>query len=184
MTMQADDYVHIGKKKYTLIDVEMDKQIITYADFIMPENKGREVISTDCWRGYTAEYFVVRKTLYGIKYQKVYFEGSTKKISSSKIKIPYTGSCIIAYSDDARMNSDFLNSYINYDEAFELYFENGVLKEKNTLISAIEKATALFETDEYKNKMKRDEWAHIREKIAREPLKYKYDKSTYRWRYR
>jgi len=128
------------------------------------------------------EYYVVRKILYGIKYKKVYFEGSTKKISSSRISIPYTGSCIIAYCGDAHKISDFLEAYINYDEALELYFENGVLKEKNTLISAIEKAKALFETDEYKNKMEPSERAHIREKVAREPLKYKYDKSTHRWR--
>jgi len=183
MTMQADDYVHIGKKKYTLIDVEKGKQIITCADFIMPEyNEIMSARSTGCWRGYTAEYFVVRKILYGIKYQEVYFEGSTKEIKSPKISIPYTGSCIIAYCNNALKISDFLESYIDYDEAFELYFENGILKEKNTLISAIEKAKTLFETDEYKNKKKPSERREVREKIGRESLKYKYDRSTYRWR--
>ena len=182
MTMQAADYVNISRKKYVLIDVEKDKQIITCADFIMPEHNGIVLVSTGCWRGYTAEYYVVQNILYGIKSHVIYFEESkqTKRIKSSRIIIPYTGSCIIAYGD--AWNSDFIQSYVNYDEAFELYFDNGVLNEKNTLASAIEKAKAFSKTDEYKNKMEPNKRTIINE-IAREPLKYKYNKwRTYKWR--
>jgi len=183
MTMQVADYVNIGKKRYVLIDVEKDKQIITCADFDMPNQNGIIASSTACWRGYMADYYVIRKILYGIKSQDIFFENSreNKKIKSSKTIIPYTGSCIIAYGDE--WNSDFISSYIDYDEAFELYFENGILKEKLTLVSAIEKAKTFSKTDEYKNKMEPHERANIREQIAREPLKYNYDKRrTYKWR--
>jgi hypothetical protein len=182
MTMQVADYVTIGRKKYVLIDVEKDKQIITCADFDMPDY-GIIPVSTACWRGYMADYYVIRKILYGIKSQDIHFENSrkNKKIKSSKTIIPYTGSCIIAYGDEC--NSDFISSYIDYDEAFELYFENGILKEKLTLASAIEKAKAFSKTDEYNNKMEPYERGNIREQIAREPLKYNYDKRrTYKWR--
>ena len=183
MTMQAADYVNIRRKKYVLIDVEKDKQIITCADFKMPESDKIIPLSTACWRGYTAEYYVVRDNLYGIKCQEIYFEELKKEkiIKSSKVFVPFTGSCIIAYGDE--WNSDFIESYIDYDEAFELYFENGILREKNTLISAIEKLKNLSKTDEYENKMEPSERAIIREQIAREPLKYKYDDDTYKWRY-
>jgi hypothetical protein len=183
MTMQATDYVNIGRKKYKLIDVEEGKQIITSVDFNMPSHNGIISDSTACYRGYMADYYVVKKILYGIKMQEIYFKDSRKykRIKSSKIIVPYTGSCIIAYGDE--WNSDFIDSYIDYDEAFELYFENGVLKEKLTLITAIEKERAFSKTDEYKNKMEPYERANIREQIAREPLKYNYDKRrTYKWR--
>ena len=183
MTMQVADYVNIGKKRYVLIDVEKDKQIITCADFDMPDYTGIISISTACWRGYMADYYVIKNILYGIKSQDISFENSreNKKIKSSKRIIPYTGSCIIAYGD--AWNSNFISSYIDYDEAFELYFENGILKEKLTLASAIEKTRALSKTDEYKTKMEPYERANIREQIAREPLKYNYDKRrTYKWR--
>lgn len=181
--MQAADYVNIRRKKYILIDVEKDKQIITCADFNMPEFNGIMSLSTACWRGYTAEYYVIRNNLYGIKRQEIYFEELKKEktIKSSRVFIPFTGSCIIACGD--AWNSDFISSYIDYDEAFELYFENGTLKEKNTLISAIEKIKFLCKTDEYENKIQPYERAIIREQIAREPLKYKYNDDTYKWRY-
>jgi hypothetical protein len=170
MTVQAPDYVHIGKKKYVLIDVEEDKQIITCADFGMPDST-EMIICTSCWRGYMADYYVIRKTLYGIKMDPV------GKNRSSRTFIPYTGSCIIAYGD--YWNSDFIESYLYYDEAFELYFENGILKEKLTLSSAIEKARAFRKTDEYKNN---GDIRDIMEQIAREPLKYNYGGGTHKWR--
>jgi hypothetical protein len=182
MTMQVADYINIGRKKYKLIDVEKNKQIITCADFNMPNHNEKISVSTACWRGYMADYYIIKNILYGIKSQDIFFEDSKKdkRIKSSRIIIPYTGSCIIAYGD--AWNSDFLSSYVDYDEAFELYFKNGILKEKLTLISAIEKMKELSKTDEYENKMEPYERAKIREQIAREPLKYNYNRSTYKWR--
>ena len=40
MTIQATDYMYIGKKKYSLIDIEVGKQITEYADFSVPEHDG------------------------------------------------------------------------------------------------------------------------------------------------
>jgi len=182
MTMQAVDYVKIGKKLYKLIDIEKDKQIITCANFIMPEHNGSLTESTGCYRGYTANYYITKNKLYGIKYQEIYYENLSdyKEIKSFKLFIPYTGSCIIANGNGC--NSDFISSYIDYIEAFELYFENGILIEKFPLISAIEKMNVLNENDVYNNEMEPYERAVLREYLAREPLKYKYDNSTYKWR--
>ena len=63
MTIQAADYVHMGKKKYTLIDVQAGKQIIDCVNLTFPECGDVIEISTACWRGYTANYYVIRKTL-------------------------------------------------------------------------------------------------------------------------
>ncbi|WP_461256902.1 hypothetical protein [Treponema sp. R80B11-R83G3] len=174
MTMQASDTFSLGSKKYTLIDIEENKQIITCADFNLPKNKEIIVINSGCWRGYTAKYYVVKDKLYGIKISEVYnSDPKEKNYKSKKIFIPYTGSCIIAYGSG--WNSDFLSTYLNYDEAYELYFENGILKEKLTLLSTIEKFKALNGSDK--------KWEEM-EKIAREPLKYKYDIRSYKWRYK
>ena len=181
--MQAVDYVSIGRKKYILIDVEKGKQIITCADFPMPEHFGEISHSTACWRGYTADYYIIRNILHGIKRQEICFDGTEriKGIKSLRTIIPYTGSCIIAYGD--AWNSDFLESFIDYDEAFELYFENGVLREKLTLKSAIEKFKDFEKSNEYDSKMEPCERADMSEQIAWEALKYKYDKHhTYKWR--
>jgi len=100
-----------------------------------------------------------------------------------KTKLFFTGSCIVAYaSEDTRTNSDFLCSYIDYAEAYELYFEEGMLKEKQSLISAIEKAAR--NTNGYTYRIEAYQRAQLREHIAREPLKYKYDQRTYKWRYK
>ena len=183
MTVQAADYMHIEKKKYTLIDIEDGKQIIDCAVFEMPKHDGNIELSTACRRGYTADYHILGETLYGIKKHEIFIKPHVYKvIESPKTMIPYTGSCIIAYGRGR--NSDFIHSYIDYDEAFELYFKHGVLIETRTLISAIEKARAFQETYEYKNKMEPREISNLREKFAREPLKYRYDeRRTYKWRY-
>jgi hypothetical protein len=183
MTMQAADYVTIGKKIYSLIDIEENKQIIKFADFVMPTHNGENYISSACWRGYMADYYIIKNTLYGIKKQDYYCENTKehKTIKSPKLFIPYTGSCIIAFGD--AWNSDFLSTYIDYDEAFELYFDNGILKEKLSLLSAIDKVKVFAKNDVYNNKIEPYERAIVREYIAREPLKYKYNiRRTYKWR--
>ena len=172
--------MYFGKKQYTLIDVEEGKQMIDCADFIMPMYNGAIRYTTACWRGYTAKYYVIRKILYGTKSHDIFAKCSKfKKITSLRTIIPYTGSCIIAYGGG--WNSDFIQSYLDYGEALELYFEQGVLKDKLSLISAIEKARAISKTAEY-NKRKPCERGSLRKQIAREPLKYRYDENTYKWR--
>jgi hypothetical protein len=181
--MQSSDYVFFHRRKYDLIDVEAGKQIIKFANFSNQIYNEINVISTACWRGYTANYYINKGLLYGIKIHEIYLEKTEgyKEIKSNKIFIPYTGSCIIAYGD-ARC-SDFIECYLDYEEAFELYFENGLLKEKLTLISAISKFNKLAETNDYRNNMEPNERGQLREQIAREFLKYNYDKwRSYKWR--
>ena len=167
MSVQAADYVYLDNKKYVLIDIEAGKQIIDCATFDMPEDSGEIDIITACWRGYTAVYHIEEDMLYGVKAQGF----GRRYFKSEKTFIPYTGSCIIAFGEF--WNSDFIVSYIYYDEAFELYFEQGALKEKLTLEAVIEKFKSIEATDER---------ARVREQIAREPLKYKYDERSYKWR--
>jgi hypothetical protein len=173
MTFQASDHLYLGNKKYLLIDVEDGKQLIDLAVFDMPEHNDQIVIiSTDCWRGYTANYYVTRNVLYGVKNEETYSDDlkRDRKIRSPRKMIPFTGGCIIGRGDP--FNEDFLESYLDCDEAYELSFENGVLKEKRSLSSAIEKARLVPDND--------DKWTKIK-MIAREPLKHRYGQSTYKW---
>ena len=200
MTVQEAEYMHIDRKKYVLIDIERRKQIIDCAVFVMPEppeGYSNEMLSTSCKRGYTADYFVENDILYGVKKEEIYFIDDTnyqmenKENKSPKTMIPFTGSCIIAYGGG--WNSDFLEAYLHYDEALELYFEQGLLKEKHSLNSAIEKARAFRESDEYRKMTENfrtgDRSVALKikestiERFTREPLKYEYGERTYKWRY-
>ena len=184
MSVQSADLMYLGKKKCRLIDVEGKKQIIDCGDFPVLDKNWDINITTACVRGYNAVYYVIRKTLYGVKKQMIYNLLNTdesKNIKSSKIMIPFTGSCIVACGGSGR-NSDFISSYLDYEEAFELYFKEGILVEKLSLDSAIKKASTMFESEKYKNKMEPNERAKWRERTARNPLKYKYSQSTYKWR--
>jgi len=177
MTKQADDYMHLGRKRYTLIDIEKDKQIIDCAEFVMPYPSDDEIcfsICSACWRGYTADYYIVRNTLYGAREEVIYGGGKDKVIKSPRTFIPFTGSCVIARGGDHYFwHSDFLDGYAYYDEAFELYFKDGILKEKLSLADAIEKVKAITESGK--------ENANL-SSIILGALKYQYGESTYKWR--
>jgi len=173
--MQSADYVYLGKERgFVLIDVEIGKQMITCGDFnfLKPD----DVIEhwTSNYRGYTAKYYVVRKELYCVKMHDIltYDKNLYRKVKSPKVRIPYTGSCIIARKDSF-FCSDFLHTYLYFDEAFELYFIDGVLKEKLSLSSAI---------DEFKKIENNEKQIQSRDTISRKYLKYRYDFSTYKWR--
>ena len=162
MTVQIPDSMYFGEMEFVLIDTEEGKQIIEFAEFKMPEHDPMlGVINTACWRGYVAEYHVIDDMLYGIK--------DLGHVRSPITKIPFTGSCIIARGDNI-WNTDFIEMYLDADEAFELYFEEGTLKEKLSLNSAIEEARAAT-----------DDNGETLERIARKPLKYGYGESTYKW---
>jgi len=187
MTMQSADYMKIDNRTYTLIDVEVGKQIVGCGHFTMPEGYSSEFANdTNCWRGYRARYFVEDNVLYGEKKNAIYYEESETldEAETPRTMIPFTGSCIVAYArEDSWCNSDFIEAYVLYEEAYELYFEQGELIERLSLMSAIEKARAISETDAYKNDIEPYERGQLRKQIAREPLKYKYDeRRTYKWR--
>ena len=176
MSAQADDYMYIDNKKFTLLGVEAEKQIIDCVNFVIPIPKGFKVTTSfSCWRGYTADYYVEQNILYGIKKFMVFNTKPDFELNdacSEKLMLPYTGGCIIAYSDNPRQRTDFLRDYLDFDEAYELYFEKGVLKEKCSLQSALEKYRSLDKKEAALEK--------IRE-IACEPLKLKH--SSYKLKY-
>lgn len=138
MTVQASDSFIFKRKKYVLIDVEIGKQIIDCADFHMPEHTPS--FCTACWRGYTADYKVRGDRLYGIRYE---WDSILHKDVKSDMQMMYfTGSCIIARTEgkNSWLNSDFLECYVNFDEAYELHFTEGILDEVLDLEEAIVKA--------------------------------------------
>lgn len=182
MTVQASDSVIYKKKKYTLIDIEKEKQIIDCAKFQMPNHS--PAISSGCWRGYTAEYRIENDKLYGTRYERK--SGTWEEISSKELFINYTGSCIIAMAEDEKKKwyiSDFLSCYLDYDIALELHFTNGTLDEVLDLGEAISELRALEATEEYRSERTQPNTRHkIREKIARKYLTYEYDCASYKWR--
>jgi len=181
MTMQASDSFVYKRKKYVLIDVEKGKQIIDCADFQMPEHVMS--ICTACWRGYTAQYTVKGNKLYGVRYE--WDAEKRKDVKSDSMLMNYTGSCVIARTTqkNAWINSDFLECYVRFDEAYELHFTDGVLDEVLDLAQAITEAKEFMESEIYKSEATEP---HVRgrclEEIAFMNLKYEYDYRTYKWR--
>lgn len=171
MTRQISDYFYYKGQKFTLIDVEKGKQIIDYGRFRIPKYDGGYVSS--CWRGYKAVYSVEKKQLWGIKQNFAYGYDEEK---SEKVPIYFTGSCIIAFGDDIFSNSDFLESYLWFDKAYELHFTRGILTWENDISKAILEAKSLYDYDE-------EEYFKAQYQLARKYLKYKYDDNrTYKWR--
>jgi len=173
MSGQEPDYFYYKDKKYVLIDVEKGKQIIDHGVFNIPESD-LETCS-GCWRGYIANYYIDGKFLYGTKQNYHTFYGEE---ISDKVPIYYTGSCIIAYGSNGN-GSDFLESYLKYTRAYELYFTNGKLDEENELALAIKEAKKLSKI----SKSNYDRYLAGSAVIARKYLKYEYDSlRTYKWR--
>lgn len=142
--------MYLGKKKYTLIDVEKGKEINGRVKFVMPAKVTKKNLawSTACWRGYTMDYHVVQGKLYGVKKQEIWLEKyDREEVGSPKVFIQFTGSCIVA--------RDFIGQYpsiepqlLDFTEAFELYFEQGRLKEKLSISSVLEEAKVIAEGPE------------------------------------
>jgi len=180
MTIQASDSVRYNKKKYTLIDVEKDKQMIDCAKFVMPVSS--HFFTSACWRGYTAEYTIENGKLYGIRTE---YSSLKDKHKSDKMFVEFTGSCVIAIGEEEEewCISDFLECYLDYKEALELHFTNGVLDEVRDLTEAIKEATLLRESEEYINKtLEPQEYRRLIDLIARKFLKYEYGFRSYMWR--
>lgn len=189
MTMQADDFVIYNKKQYTLIDVEKGKSMIDEIPCMASSED--IVVSTACWRGYTAEYYIVGDCLYGKRQEdspRLTRRGfRNRKLSSGKKRLHYSGSCIVAYADNGFRNSDFLECYLHYDEALELHFTEGILDEVRNLNKAVEE----FQIGWEDGTVERDadgiitrKGMETREYLTRRDLKYQYDVSTYKWRER
>lgn len=170
MTVQMSDSFIYKRKKYVLVDVEENKQLIDCAEFQLSENPF--ALCSACWRGYTAEYRVTKGKLYGERYE--WDNEKHEDIVSESLFLNYTGSCVVARTVNKNrwLNSDFLECYLNFDEALELHFTNGILDEVHDLAEAIKMAN--------EGKMLADGANY--DFIARYFLKYKYDYRTYKWR--
>ncbi|MDE6088746.1 MAG: hypothetical protein K2G25_10230, partial [Oscillospiraceae bacterium] len=121
MTMQSCDYLYYQGKKYTLIATEKNTDLINSADFGLENN----IYMTCCYRGYQAEYFIEDNFLYGEKTVDGEIEETDSQIiihfqKSPKLRMNYTGSLLLARNQDERFSfADFINCYLNFDEAFE-----------------------------------------------------------------
>ena len=171
MTRQKSDYMYFERKKYTLIAVEKDKDMKGRVKFIMPPNtpSADKCRSSACWMGYTMDYHVIRNSLYGAKKQSVWCDSSNnfEDVKSAKAFIPFTGSCIIANGPVHLNSMGNRGWYIYGHEAFELYFEQGKLKERLPLTPVMEKAKAMTEGSP-------DEYCYDASQIVHNSLKYKY----------
>lgn len=182
MTVQALDRFYYNNTCYTLIDVEKNKQIIDSAVFDIPKHEVS--ISSSCWRGYTAKYWIANKKLYGQRYENDC--SSRKRYESTKMYMNYTGSCIVARAIDEHAKwyiSDFLECYLDYDEVLELHFHNGVLDEVRSLEKALEEYQLLEQDQVYRSENTKPTTRKIlRQKIACKYLKYEYGLRSYKWR--
>lgn len=182
MTVQVSDSVKYKRKKFVLIDVEKGKQLIDCADFRIPEHM--PCFNTSCWRGYTAEYAIKGNKLYGTRFE--WDADKHKDLKSETLFLPFTGSCVIARTgkNNSWINSDFLECYVRFDEAYELHFTDGILDEVLDLAKAITEAKEFIDSDIY-NEESTELYAKRKclEEIAFMNLKYEYDYRTYRWRY-
>lgn len=181
MTIQANDDFIYNHKKYVLIDVEKDKQIINCAEFIMPEHSLS--MCSACWRGYIVKYELVKGKLYGTR--KEWDWKKHKNIQSKRVFMNYSGSCIIARETRGEIwhISDFLECYLDYSEALELHFTDGVLDEVLDLAEAIGEVEELRKkVDLSENDGKQYVASWYLGDIARKHLKYQYDIRSYKWR--
>lgn len=184
MTVQASDYVFYKNKRFVLIDVEEGKQLINYVKPSILQRLNEifnETKISSCWRGYTAQYFINGNILYGIREEII--ASRLKRIKSPLRQVRYTGSIIIAFKNDDHLKfSDFIDCYLDYDEAYELFFLNGRLREAHKLDKAIKeynvdsKKIICDEDSDFKK------IHNVRDNVARKHLKYKYDKKNYKWR--
>ena len=179
MTMQASDSVWLEGEEYVLIDVERGKQMITRAAFGKVDPLA-SYCSTDCWRGYTADYFVKDSYLSVIRYPNTVWREGEDNDKTKEVSVNFTGSCIVAKDDG--WCTDFIECYLGFDEALELYFKNGRLIERLSLKPAIEECRRIKETEEYKNKMMPEERNILLKNVALKHLKYHYGDKTYKWR--
>ena len=193
MTVQRPDNVIFQNKRYRLIDIEKGKSIISEIDLVLPEGYEPELISS-CWRRYTATYDVVNNTLYGRKRVKAYKkliddEWDIITVFSDRVRLHYTGSCIVAYDKRRDVFSDGLLDFLDFnDDVLELHFTDGVLDEARSLNNvvkeyqfAISVGMIRIDDDIEDDIVGSYERFKAIDSFVRSHLKYQYDKSTYKW---
>lgn len=186
MTVQAADFVRYNNKDYTLIDIEQGKSMIgEVSDMTLFDECA---VSTACWRGYIADYYIEDGCLYVIRSAHVWDVLEMTEVSLDKTRLHYTGSCIVAYdSENDFMISDFLCCYLNYEEALELHFTKGVLDEVRDLSDVAKEFQDGWENGGIERNSEgiiTEKGKETREYLTRRDLKYQYDKNTYKWQRR
>lgn len=188
MTEQIPDTLIYDNRTFIIIDIEYGKH--PHTEFvIIPDNF---LHSTDNFRRYEAEYSIENGQLFGRQVLDMYNyvsddEDEIHHTYSPKTPLHYTGSMLIGRKKDENKywNTDFIESYLDADEAFELYFEDGVLTEIRNLAEAI--AEAITEKDIIRKSLwwtselitPEEHWDVLKEHW-RTYLKYPYRCNTYR----
>ncbi len=177
MTIQACDYVWYKGEKFVLIDCEKNKDMIDSANFDLKN----QFMWTACYRGYTAEYFIEEDVLFGIKSVSRLIRTDSKKNpirieteQTLKLKLNYNGSIVIASNNDERLLFlDFLDSYLDCEQAFEMYFIDGCLMEVNDLLKAIKEWKEIEKSMKSENIDFRDIY-NAKRVFAEKHLEYEY----------
>jgi len=176
MTIQASDMFYIDGIEYNLVDVENGRHLIHYGDFVIENKEDFYVCNTGCRKRYYAEYYLENNRLLGTMV-------SSHGTKTFKTPINYTGSCVVAGGKGIWF-ADVLSDYLFYEDAYELYFVEGQLIEKNSLRTAIEEYQEIKHSlmDE-RGTITLEGMRQVR-KIARKHLKYSYEISSYKWGYK
>lgn len=184
MTEQIPDTLIYDNRTFIIIDIEYGKH--PHTEFVViPDNFPHW---TDNYRRYKAEYSIEDGQLFGRQVLDMYNnisddEDEIHHTYSPKTPLHYTGSMLIGRKiDDEFWNTNFIESYPDADEAFELYFEDGVLTEIRNLAEALSEfetiKKSLWWTSELISPAER---SNVLDEHCRTHLKYRYSYGTYRW---
>ena len=157
MTAQVRTRLYLEGNKYYLLGAETDKFLLDGATFTVPQEiqKGH---STSNMKGYYITYFVEDNQLYGVMFD--HFEDDSVKhtatVYSNQVPLKYTGACIVAKNANDREKegevfySDYYSRYLKHDYAYELFFENGILKNTISLKDGIKETRKINRSIDYK----------------------------------
>lgn len=171
MTMQCCDHVWYNGARFTLVDTEEGTSLIDSADFAVEGH----ACSTDCYRGYTAEYFIENGVIYGEKTVERYPAGKLVQNTSERMRMHYTGSLVIAVKESGYYPAQDITDFLDSDRALELTFADGRLTETLDLTPAAQA---------WKNSPRAaEDWVQEyaqREEAARAALSHEYG-TNYKW---
>ncbi|HJJ36841.1 MAG TPA: HIRAN domain-containing protein [Methanocorpusculum sp.] len=170
MTVQVPDYLTFKNRRFIVIDIEHGTR--PHAEFVViRENEPR---STAERRGYLAKYRVADNRLYG---RQIFDTGA-----SPETPIHYTGSMVIARTADGFWITDFLQCYLDADEAYELCFTDGILTETRNLADAIAEYAAIRKSEWWTSDLiSPAERREVLDDFCRSHLTHAYGFGTYRW---
>lgn len=187
MTGQTPDTIIFDNRTFIIIDVEHGKH--PHAEFVsIPADYIR---TTDNRRGFKAEYRIENGKLFGRQNLDICSpdryndeDDSRRHTHSPETPLHYTGSLLIGRKNDEHgcWNTDFIESYTDADEAFELCFENGSLTETRNLAEAATEKDDIRKSLWYTSELiTPEERSAVLSEHWRTYLKHPYGCSTYRW---